>query len=210
MRIICISDTHGKHQDVNLEPADLIIHAGDMSEMGTKEQILDFINWFSGLDYQYKVLIAGNHDFFFELATSKEIKKLIPDGIIYLNDSGVEIEGLKLWGSPVQPWFQNWAFNRSEKMIRLHWNEIPDDTDILITHVPPQHILDQNRRAESCGCPHLTTRLKDLKPQYHIFGHIHESYGLIEKNGTTYVNSSNLNFLYEYANQPIIIDVNPL
>jgi len=209
MRIICISDTHGKHQDVKLESADMIIHAGDMSEMGTKEQILDFMNWFSSLDYQYKVLIAGNHDFFFELATSKEIKKLIPEGVVYLNDSGVEIEGLKLWGSPVQPQFYNWAFNRSEKKIRYHWNEIPDDTDILITHVPPQHILDQNRRKESMGCPHLTARLKDLKPQYHIFGHIHESYGMIEKNGTTYVNSSNLNFLYEYANQPIIIDVNP-
>jgi len=209
MRIICISDTHGKHQDVKLTAAEMIIHAGDMSEMGTKEQIVDFVNWFSSLDYQYKVLIAGNHDFFFELATSKEIKKLIPDGVIYLNDSGIEIEGLKLWGSPVQPQFYNWAFNRSEKKIRLHWNEIPDDTDILITHVPPQHILDKNRRAESLGCPHLTARVKEVSPQYHIFGHIHESYGVIEKNGTTYVNASSLNFLYEYANQPIIIDVNP-
>ena len=72
MRIICISDTHGKHRDVELEPADLIIHAGDMSEMGTKEQILDFINWFSSLDYQYKILIAGNHDFFFELPLQKK------------------------------------------------------------------------------------------------------------------------------------------
>ena len=74
MRIICISDTHGIHQDVKLTAAEMIIHAGDMSEMGTKEQIVDFVNWFSSLDYQYKVLIAGNHDFFFELATSKEIK----------------------------------------------------------------------------------------------------------------------------------------
>jgi Icc-related predicted phosphoesterase len=209
MRIICISDTHGKHQDVKLSAADMIIHAGDMSEMGTKEQLVDFINWFSSFDYRYKVLIAGNHDFFFEHATSKEIKKLIPDGVIYLNDSGVEIEGLKLWGSPVQPWFYNWAFNRSEKTIRIHWNEIPNDTDILITHVPPQHILDENSRAESCGCPHLTARVNEVNPQYHIFGHIHESYGMIEKNGTTYINSSNLDFLYEYANQPIVIDVNP-
>ncbi|MCZ4694987.1 metallophosphoesterase [Ancylomarina euxinus] len=209
MRIICISDTHGRHQDVKLAEADMIIHAGDMSEMGTRAQITDFLNWFSSLDYQYKVLIAGNHDFFLEQATSKEIKKMIPKGVIYLNDSGVEIESLKLWGSPVQPWFYNWAFNRSEKSICKHWNEIPDDTDILITHVPPQHILDQNRRAESCGCPHLTVRVEEVKPQYHIFGHIHESYGILENNGTTYVNSSNLDFLYEYANQPIIIDVNP-
>jgi len=186
----------------------MIIHAGDMSEMGTKEQIVDFMNWFSSLDYQYKVLIAGNHDFFLEQATSKEIKKLIPEGVIYLNDSGVEIEGLKIWGSPVQPWFHNWAFNRSEKSICKHWNEIPNDTDILITHVPPKHILDQNRREESCGCPHLTARVKELNPHYHIFGHIHESYGMIEYNGTTYVNSSNLDFLYEYANQPILIDIN--
>ena len=209
MKLICISDTHGRHEEVELSSADMIIHAGDMSEKGTKDQIIDFMKWFSSLNYQYKVLIAGNHDFFLEQATSKEIKKLIPEGVIYLNDSGVEIEGLKIWGSPVQPWFHNWAFNRSEKSICKHWNEIPDDTDILITHVPPQHILDQNRRAESCGCPHLTERVKEVKPQYHIFGHIHESYGMIENNGTTYVNSSNLDFLYEYANQPIIIDVNP-
>lgn len=208
MRLICISDTHGKHQEVNLAAADMIIHAGDMSEMGTKEQVSDFINWFSSLDCQYKILIAGNHDFFFELATSKQIKKLIPEGVIYLNDSGVEIEGLKIWGSPVQPRFNNWAFNRSEKIIRRHWNEIPRDTDILITHVPPQHILDQNRQAESCGCPHLSARVKEVKPQFHIFGHIHESYGVLENKGTTYVNSSNLDFLCEHANQPILIDIN--
>lgn len=209
MKLICISDTHGRHEEVELSSADMIIHAGDMSEMGTREQIVDFINWFSSLDYQYKVLVAGNHDFFLEQATSKEIKKLMPEGVIYLNDSGVVIEGLKIWGSPVQPWFHNWAFNRSEKSICKHWNEIPNDTDILITHVPPQNILDKNRRAESCGCPHLTARVKEVNPQYHIFGHIHESYGVIENDGITYVNSSNLNFLYEYANQPIIIDVNP-
>ena len=209
MKIICISDTHGKHQDVKLAAADMIIHSGDMSDMGTKEQVLDFINWFSSLNYQYKILIAGNHDFFFEQATSKEIKKLVPKGVHYLCDSGIEINGIKLWGSPVQPWYYNWAFNRSSKNICKHWNEIPNDTDILITHVPPQGILDKNRRAELCGCPNLTLRVIEVKPQYHIFGHIHESYGIIEMNGTTYVNSSNLNFLYEYANQPIIIDVNP-
>lgn len=209
MRLICISDTHGRHNEVTLAPADMIIHSGDMSERGTKEQIQDFITWFSSLDYQYKILVAGNHDFFFEQATSKEIKKMIPENVIYLCDSGVEIEGIKLWGSPVQLWYYNWAFNRSAKNICKHWNEIPDDTNILITHVPPQNILDQNRRDESCGCPYLRARVKELKLQYHIFGHIHESYGMIEKNGTTYVNSSNLDNLYEYANHPIIIDVNP-
>lgn len=209
MKLICISDTHGRHREVELEAADMIVHAGDMSELGTKEQIQDFIEWFSSLNYQYKILVAGNHDFFFEQATSREIKRMIPKGITYLCDSGVEIEGIKFWGSPVQPWYHNWAFNRSLKNICRHWNEIPNDTDILITHVPPQHILDQNKRAESCGCPQLTKRVRDVKPHYHIFGHIHESYGVIEKDGTTYVNSSNLDFLYEYANQPIIIDVNP-
>jgi len=208
MKLICISDTHGRHEEIELAPADMIIHAGDMSEMGSKEQIIDFINWFSSLNYQYKVLIAGNHDFFFEHSTSREIKKMIPEGINYLNDSGVEIDGMRIWGSPVQPWFKDWAFNRSEKIIVRHWNEIPNDTDILITHVPPQNILDKNGRSESCGCPHLTARVKEVNPQYHIFGHIHESYGMIKKGGTTFVNSSNLDSLYEYANQPIVIDVN--
>ena len=207
MKLICISDTHGKHSDVKLSPADMIIHAGDMSEMGTKKQIQDFIDWFSSLDYQYKILLAGNHDFFFEQATSKEIRKMIPEGVIYLCDSGVEIEGIKFWGSPVQPWYHNWAFNKSVKTISKHWNEIPDDTDILITHVPPQSILDKNRRDEQCGCPQLTPRVKEVKPRYHIFGHIHESYGMLESDGVTYMNCSNLNNLYEYQNKPILIDL---
>ena len=208
MKLICISDTHGRHREVELSSADMIIHAGDMSKNGTKDQIQEFIDWFSSLDYQYKILVAGNHDFFFEQATSKEIKKMIPEGVIYLCDSGVDIEGLKLWGSPVQPWFHNWAFNRSAKRICEHWNEIPNDTDILITHVPPQHILDKNGREELCGCPHLTPRVKEIKPRYHIFGHIHESYGHCEKDGVSYINCSNLNYLYEYANEPILIDIN--
>jgi Icc-related predicted phosphoesterase len=133
---------------------------------------------------------------------------MIPQSIIYLCDSGIEIEGIKFWGSPVQPWYHNWAFNKSLKTISKHWNEIPNDTDILITHVPPQSILDKNSRDEQCGCPQLTPRVNEVKPRYHIFGHIHESYGILEFDGVTYINSSSLNNQYEYQNEPILIDLN--
>ena len=96
MRIVCISDTHGFHHGLELPEADLIIHAGDISRRGRRNEIMDFLNWYGQLDYQHKVFIAGNHDFFFEKASDSEIAAIIPDNVTYLNDSGVEIEGIKI------------------------------------------------------------------------------------------------------------------
>ena len=105
MQITTISDTHGKHAQLNLSSGDVLLHAGDISSRGNRTEIEDFLNWFKVQNYKYKVFIAGNHDFFFERNSPTEIAALIPDNVIYLNDSGIEIEGLKIWGSPVSPWF---------------------------------------------------------------------------------------------------------
>ena len=98
MKIVCISDTHGLHSHLELPKGDMIIHAGDLTKNGSKNQVVDFLDWYSKLDFEYKNFIAGNHDFFFE--NQEEINKTIPDNIIYLNDSGIEINGIKIWGSP--------------------------------------------------------------------------------------------------------------
>lgn len=216
MKILCMSDTHSKHLEIqqsfisNLDnEISMVIHSGDISMRGSKQEVIGFLNWFSKLNFKYKILIAGNHDFFFERPKEEidEVLSIFPD-IIYLNDSGVEIEGFKIWGSPVQPWFYNWAFNRRETEIKNHWNMIPLDTEILITHGPIYDYLDKNADGKNTGCIHLlekVTRLSELK--LHVCGHIHEAYGRIENDQTTFVNASLLNLRYMMTNEPIIVEI---
>ena len=208
MKIIVISDTHGQHDQLSLPKGDMIIHAGDVSSRGHKSEVDRFLRWYSQLDYQYKIFIAGNHDFYFENAPEQEIKELIPNNLIYLNDSSVEIEGLKIWGSPVQPWFYNWAFNRQRGAdIKKHWDLIPGDTDLLITHGPPLGRLDATARGEAVGCKDLLDKTLIIKPRFHVFGHIHEAYGRTKENDIEFINASVLNLQYQMVNPAIILEV---
>jgi len=95
MQIIAISGTHGKHRELKIPDGDILIHAGDITRGGKKEQVVDFLKWFSEQKHPHKIFIAGNHDFFFEQADPDEISSVIPDGIVYLNDSDIEINGFK-------------------------------------------------------------------------------------------------------------------
>ena len=208
MKIVAISDTHGQHERLKLPEGDMIIHAGDLSRRGGQHEIIDFLNWFSALDYQYKIFIAGNHDFYFEKGDPQEIKELIPDNLIYLNDSGIEIEGLKIWGSPIQPWFYNWAFNRQRgDKIKKHWDLIPNNTDILITHGPALSMLDMTEENEEVGCKDLLNKIMEVKPKMHIFGHIHESYGELKTDGVHFINASVLNLHYHLVNEAVVIEL---
>ena len=109
MKLTLLSDTHGRHHEITLPAGDILFHGGDITKMGKHDQIIDFCNWFASQDYKNKIFIAGNHDFLFETIEADHLTELIPKDIIYLNDSGITIEGLKIWGSPVQPWFGDWA-----------------------------------------------------------------------------------------------------
>jgi Icc-related predicted phosphoesterase len=169
---------------------------------------MDFIHWFNGLNYKYKVFIAGNHDFYFERRTVAEIKSLLPENCFYLCDSEVEIEGVKFWGSPITPWFLNWAFNRFRgKNIRQHWALIPADTDVLITHGPPAGILDATVHGNSTGCADLLQKIVEVKPKFHLFGHIHEAYGAKKHGDTMFVNASLLNEDYKLVNQAVLLEI---
>lgn len=208
MKFLAISDTHGQHQNLNLEAADCLIHAGDVSKKGDGHEVEDFLDWFESLDYQYKIFIAGNHDWYFEKQSAAVIKKRIPENVIYLNDSGVEIEGLSIYGSPVQPFFFNWAFNRQRgEDIAQHWKLIPPNTDILITHGPPYGILDETFRKEKVGCEELIKKVEEIQPKVHIFGHIHEAYGQVQKGETLFVNASVVNLAYQLVNEPIAFSI---
>lgn len=207
MKIVIISDTHGKHNQLDLSnyEGDMIICCGDITNNRHAIDVHNFLNWFKNLDqFKYKILIAGNHDFYFD-TKSDDLYDTIPENIIYLCDNMIEIEGIKIYGTPQQPIFFNWAFNRTKEELIEYFNQIPDDVDILITHTPPLNILDKVYRG-NVGCDVLSERLKHIKPKLHCFGHIHESYGILIDGETTYVNASLLNERYLMTNKPIIFD----
>ena len=211
MRIVLISDTHGFEPEV--PEGDILIHAGDLTMSGIHQQVAAAGAWLQMLPHKYKVVIAGNHDWLFQRDLKTALDRLgdLDKGIIYLENAYEIVNGLKIYGSPVQPTFFNWAFNidRGEP-IRNYWNMIPNDVDILITHGPPMGILDQaNERlnTEHCGCEELLLAIKRVKPRVHVFGHIHGGYGNVQLGETAYYNASVVNEAYEVTNKPWVIDL---
>lgn len=211
-RIVCLSDTHNCHEQIVVPDGDILIHAGDSTVRGTADEIFNFAKWFSNLPHKYKIFIAGNHDFFFE---DDELDKQTIDfffpNCFYLQDSFVEVENLKIYGSPWQPRFFDWAFNLNRGAeLAAKWELIPNDTDVLITHGPPNGILDEVPRKysiENAGCEDLRKRVEEIKPKLHIFGHIHCGYGQTEKFGVKFVNAANCDESYEPTNLSIVIDL---
>lgn len=183
MKIFAISDTHGKHEQVQIpEGTDMLIHAGDFSNtklpaMNSNEVNL-FLIWLEQQPVKYKVIIAGNHDTSIEsrFFTKKDFKDR---GIIYLEHELIEIEGIKIFGSPYTPEYNNWAFNRARNKLGRIWDTIPDDIDVLITHGPPKGILDSAARdrhvSEHAGCSALLKRVLKIQPKIHIMGHLHDN-----------------------------------
>ena len=214
MKITCISDTHNQHNNIPskyLTGGDCIIHSGDVSGRGSRVEVEAFLAWYNELPYTHKILIAGNHDFFFEEAPEYEIEAVLAKypNITYLNDSGVEIEGLKIWGSPVQPWFYSWAFNRKGTDICPHWDMIPLDTDILITHGPAKGYLDLTLHGDVTGCPYLLEKISEMTNlKLFVHGHIHEAYGRVDfPDGGVFLNASVLNARYVMSNLPHEIEI---
>jgi Icc-related predicted phosphoesterase len=204
LKFVAISDTHCRHYNIKLPKGDVLIHAGDVTYRGRQDEVEDFLKWFREQPFRYKVFIAGNHDFYFQKTKKETLEKMIPREVIYLNDSGVELEGIKLWGSPITPFFFDWAFNRLRgATINKHWKLIPPDTDVLITHGPVFGILDTVMNDRHVGCKDLLKKVKEVKPKVHVCGHIHESYGKIKKNETLFINACALNESYEFINPPL-------
>lgn len=209
MKLVCISDTHSMHRQIQVPEGDILIHAGDCLGVGTLEELEDLDNWFAEQPHPHKILIAGNHDWCFqdEPAEARELVK----NAIYLQDNGVEIEGIRFWGSPWTPVFFNWAFNleRGEPLAE-RWRQIPDNTDVLITHGPPAGILDtvpSGLQTISVGCDDLARELERLRPKVHIFGHIHEAWGQHETDECLYINASTCTGSFKPLNPPIVIDI---
>lgn len=217
MRIVAISDTHNRHKQIEIPPCDILISAGDWSFQGMHSETESFAKWLNKQEAGYIVVVPGNHERTFEKMLP-ESRKWITDNCPaahLLIDESVVIEGFKIHGSPVQPWFHNWAWNRERGPdIKKHWDMIPDDTNVLITHGPPAGILDIVYQVdgvtprERVGCHDLYEKvmsLKDLK--HHIFGHIHCSYGHQEHNGKHFWNAAICDEMYAPSNPIHIIDL---
>lgn len=213
MKIVCISDTHNCNEQIVVPDGDILIHSGDATTVGNIPQISAFNHWFKNLPHKFKIFVAGNHDWMFETNNSFA-RQMLDKSIIYLQDSTVEIEGLKIYGSPWQPRFFDWAFNlnRGAEMAEK-WKLIPVDTDILITHGPPNGILDEVPRkywVENTGCEELIKKVEELAKnnlKLHIFGHIHCGYGTAEKFGVRFVNASTCDESYNPTQPPIVVEI---
>jgi len=215
MRLVIISDTHGLHADVKVPDGDVLIHCGDCTNDIGQASLRDFLTWFESHSHKHKILIAGNHDGAFQKWTehARLMVKQVSPSTTYLEDSGITIDGIRFWGSPFTPTFFDWYFNRDRgESIRFHWNKIPDDTDVLITHGPPIGILDKTFTKESAGCKDLYEAVLRVRPIVHCFGHIHYSYGqsiLVHDTGTytDLINASICGENYKPDRNPVVYDL---
>jgi Icc-related predicted phosphoesterase len=212
LRIVALSDTHEQHAKVIVPDGDVLIHAGDWTYQGAIPAVANFAHWLRGLPHRYKVVIAGNHELSLETPARDIVINLIKEaGAIYLENSRCEIEGFKIYGSPISPRFNDWAFNRNRgEQIAREWANIDPSTNILITHSPPYGILDITPRNGHQGCKDLLARIKQLKElKANIFGHLHSdtNHNVEEHFGVKFINASVLNNQYKMFNSPVVIDL---
>lgn len=221
IKIVAISDTHCRLRKIDLPEGDLLLHAGDLTFRGDHEEIWQELRDLSRKAKNFKhgcVFIAGNHDWMGERNPGLLKQMAIDNGLTYLDHSSVQIEGLNIFGSAYTPAFHGWAFNvRRGESLAQKWAQIPDDTNILITHGPAMGILDPVERyngqtcefeIEHVGCEELYKRIQELKQlKLHVFGHIHLGHGTLKVGDLTYVNASSCTEQYKPTNQPIIIEI---
>lgn len=214
MRIGFFSDTHGLHDRLkNIEKCDVLVFCGDLMTSGySRYEAKAFLTWFSQQKSDHKIVVAGNHDRIFEsdnIGMTQQIRQEFPN-LTYLENSQVVINGIKFYGSPITPTFYNWAFmaNRGEK-IKKYWDQIPLDTDVLITHGPPHKILDRAINGFECGCEELRKKVLEIRPKIHAFGHIHEGRGTHQfmDIDTLFVNCTVVDERYRVVYEPYYLNI---
>jgi Icc-related predicted phosphoesterase len=205
MRLVLISDTHELEAELVVPRGDLLICAGDITFFsGTIAAVRAFNTWLGSLPHRHKIVVPGNHDGFLEMGGNRS---LLSNAVVLI-DEAIEVEGLKIWGSPVTP-LQGTAFGISSREERRRlFAGIPLGTDILVTHGPPFGILDCQRGSTvHAGCPELLDAVMRIKPRLHVYGHIHGAYGLREANGITFANVALLGANGELEHDPMVLEM---
>ncbi|KAI4537354.1 hypothetical protein MG293_012217 [Ovis ammon polii] len=250
-RFVCISDTHSRTDGIQMPYGDILLHTGDFTELGLPSEVKKFNDWLGNLPYEYKIVIAGNHELTFDKEFMADlvkqdyyrfpsVSKLKPEDFdnvqslltnsIYLQDSEVTVKGFRIYGAPWYPvfcslnhyspsalesrtrtpWFNGWGFNlpRGQSLLDK-WNLIPEGIDILMTHGPPLGFRDWvPKELQRVGCVELlNTVQRRVRPKLHVFGGIHEGYGIMTDGYTTYINASTCTVSFQPTNPPIIFDL---
>ncbi len=206
VKIVAVADTHGYHNDLTVPDGDVFIHAGDISAYGKDTDLGDFNAFLGRLPHRTKLVIAGNHDFNIESDPQGSAKIL--SNCTYLQDAGCVVEGIHFYGSPWQPWFHDWAFNlqRGDE-IRAKWELIPGDTQVLITHGPTHGHGDRTDQGIRVGCHDLLEIVEHVRPLVHVFGHIHEAYGITSNKHTKFINASVVDSEFRLSNKPVVFNL---
>lgn len=216
LKILAISDTHNKHNQLTIPECDILIHAGDATGLGRESEVRNFAKWLNKQPTKHIIFVAGNHEVYFEKSLPMSrmwVTEECPKAHVLIHES-LEIEGIKIFGSPYTPYFLNWAFNvdRGPDIRRL-WDQIPDDTQLLITHGPPYGILDVVffpdfvTPKERVGCMDLLNRINELKDlKMHFFGHLHGSNGEMEVDGKKFYNVASCDDLYIISNEVRMVE----
>jgi len=222
-RFVVLSDTHSQHEHIRVPDGDVLIHAGDFSYTGAYDEVRKFSSWLSSLPHAYKIVIAGNHEMTFDSEYYKRpdvanryhdtyqdpmVAQSLLKNCIYLLDTSFKLEEkIHIYGSPWQPEFCDWAFNLPRgPAIMEKWKLIPNDVDILITHGPPKGHGGTCSDGFDAGCDDLLQVVKKIQPAVHVFGHIHEAYGVTKEGCTYFINGSNCTSGYNPTNRPIVFD----
>lgn len=205
MRLVLLSDTHGRHKKLNIPDGDVLVHCGDFSHRGSLAETEAFGRWFAAQPHPFKVLVPGNHDAATENPVARNLLRSL--GIEVLVDSGATIGGKRFYGSPWTPCFGDWAWMRNDAHLSRYFDAIPSGLDVLVTHGPPYGILDRNRAQEACGSTSLLNAVTTKPPRLHVFGHIHEARGMCQRGDTDFLNVSNLSPDYTRLHDPVVYDI---
>jgi Icc-related predicted phosphoesterase len=208
LTIVCIADTHQLHRELDLPYGDILIHAGDFTMMSrSASAISDFDAWLGELPHPIKLVVPGNHDYFLEGVSA--MGPCITNAIVLINQ-GIEVMGLRVWGSPTTPLYGG-AFGMSLDMDRRKlYAAIPPDVDVLISHGPPHGILDVPPGTSSHGgCAELLEAVTQRRPKLHVFGHVHGAYGMLTGGDTLFVNAALLGLDGSLTNSPVVLRMSP-
>jgi Icc-related predicted phosphoesterase len=211
IKVVAMSDLHGRlPPSKSIPKCDLLLIGGDIcGHHGILDQSLwlhkEFKPWLTNLPAEKVIGVAGNHDFIWE--KSPHMVPNLPWE--YLQDDYCDFKGWKIYGSPWQLRFYDWAFNLDEPDLERKWSHIPDDVDILVLHGPPLGFGDLVTRQEHVGSPSLTEKIREIKPKLAIFGHIHPGFGVYQCGGSTLANVALVNDKYIWTNEPTVFFLDP-
>ncbi|CAL2052138.1 unnamed protein product [Caenorhabditis brenneri] len=215
LKVVAISDTHNQMAGVTIPDGDVLIHAGDLTNDEEYERLVEFNNQMGLLPHPHKLVIGGNHELGFDVFENKAKRrprdqplgteegwKLLTN-VTYLLDQSVKIDGVKFYGSPYHA-LPGYPFYKNRKNgLREVWERIPSDVDVLITHSPPLGYLDLFRN-DRWGCRYLLEKVEKYQPKFHIYGHVHQSYGAMTNGKTTFLNAAQCDPKNKIQDRPFV------